>query len=68
MTQAEFYNALRILYSLDAGDDTPDYHLSKEEWAALLADPPRFYLRADDATQDMLWVHIERRRRLAAAR
>ncbi len=63
MTQQEFHNALRILMVIDRWDVK---WMDDMEWQEFIANPHRFFIRADDPTADALWAVIEKRNRLGA--
>lgn len=58
MTQREFGNAIRILWSIDA-HELPD--LAPHQIRAFLINPVQFFVRADDPTAAGIWKAIEAR-------
>ena len=63
--QATLTNALRILFNLDwlseGFEDELGMHMSRRELEEFLHNPARFYLRADDETQERIWGLITKR-------
>jgi hypothetical protein len=58
--QAAFLNRLRSLLNIE-GDQLPE--LTREQQARFMADPFRFFVRADDEKAAAIWREIEKRQR-----
>lgn len=58
LDKAAFLNCLRSLFNIDSYC-MPE--LDKYDWAAFRADPPKFFMRCEEAKADVIWREVEKR-------
>ena len=58
----DFHNRLRVLNGIDLWElENAGLSISPESWAAFVANPWRWFIRADDETAEKVWAVIEQR-------